>query len=107
MHIESVQRANREYDAGSIPSMLINENFNVIKARDIIDQIFSLKNRTKSLNLIDYHQRLWEQIIGTRGYTGRRANNAHTMFNALFETDDLDKEEDLDESKLDELETGQ
>jgi hypothetical protein len=87
--------------------MLINENFNVIKTREVVDQIFSLKDRNKSLNLIDYHQRLWEQIIGTRGYTGKRANNAHTMFNALFEVEEKDKEEDLDESKLDALETGQ
>lgn len=107
MHIEAVQRSNREYDAGLIPSMLVDEKFNLILIRDIIDKIFSLKDRNKSLNLIDHYQRLWEQVIGTRGYTGRRANNAHTMFNTLFEIEETAEEGELDEWKLDELEAGQ
>jgi hypothetical protein len=43
--------------------------------------------------------------VGTRGFTGKRAVNAHSMFNSLFDTDDqptIDSE--LDQSKLDTLE---
>jgi hypothetical protein len=104
MHLESVQRANRAYDSGIVPSMLINETFSRITVRDIVDQIFAKKDRQQSLALVDHHKKLWEQIIGTRGHTGKRANNAHTMFNSLFSIEEKDSEGDLDESRLDQLE---
>ena len=85
MHIEAVQRANRAYDDSKIPSMLCNEKFKRILVRDIIDEIFKTKDRSKSLAIIDHYAFLWEGIIGTRGNTGKRATNAETMFNVLFE----------------------
>jgi len=104
MHLESVQRANRAYDSGIVPSMLIQETFNRITVRDIVNQVFSLKDQQQSLALVDHHKTLWEQIIGTRGHTGKRATNAHTMFNNFFEVEEKDSEGDLDESRLDQLE---
>ena len=47
-------------------------------------------------------------IVGTRGFKGKKAKNAMTMFNNLFDVDENDgvdgDEIDLDETKLDELE---
>ena len=47
--------------------------------------------------------------MGTRGFKGKKAKNAHSQFNALFDVeevnDGVDADDiDLDETKLDELE---
>ena len=105
MHIEAVQRANREYDGGRGPDMLLHPNDRWYDFRSVIDRVFSARDRQKSLNIIDDHANIWERVIGTRGYTGKRAVNAHTMFNNLFEFDEaLETEEDLNPEKLTELE---
>jgi hypothetical protein len=48
------------------------------------------------------------QIIGTRGATGKKTVNASTMFNSLFETDEVEEhhvdDSGFDESILDNLE---
>jgi hypothetical protein len=46
-------------------------------------------------------------IVGTRGFKGKKAKNAMSMFNNLFEVEDdgVDGDDiELDETKLDELE---
>jgi len=104
MHIEAVQRANREFDAGRIPAMLVDERFDIVTVESVINKVFAQKDKTKSLSIIDHYSRLWDQIIGTRGFTGKRTTNAQTTFNALFDVDETIDEDELDESKLDELE---
>ena len=48
---------------------------------------------------------MWERVVGTRGFTGKRAVNAHTMFNNLFDVDvEESSEEELDADKLEQLE---
>jgi hypothetical protein len=43
--------------------------------------------------------------VGTRGFTGKRATNAHTMFNNLFDVEEeVVPAEDFDETLLDQLE---
>ena len=104
-HIEAVQRANRQYDSGVAPDMMVHPTNSDFDVRKIIDQIFSAKDRQKSLTIIDNHAKIWERVIGTRGFTGKRAVNAHTMFNTLFDTDEeIESEDELDQSKLDQLE---
>jgi hypothetical protein len=46
-------------------------------------------------------------IVGTRGFRGKKAKNSTTMYNALFVTEDneSDAEEDLDSDKLNNLST--
>ena len=56
------------------------------------------------MQIIDDHARVWERVIGTRGYTGKRAVNATTMFNTLFEIAQEEVTEELDQAKLDALE---
>lgn len=85
MHIESTQRANRMYDSGQFPYMLIDEKFERVLFKDVVDQIFSLKDRTKSLALIEQYSKFWMQVIGTRLNVGKKTVNATTQFNNNFD----------------------
>ena len=85
MHINAVQEANRQYDAGKIPNMLINETFDRIMFRDIVEAIFSTDDRSVADAIIQEYSKYWMSIIGTRGATGKRTVNASTQFNNLFE----------------------
>jgi hypothetical protein len=109
MHLEAVQRANREYDAGSWPAMMWNQNGDHARFKDIVDAIFATPDRAEAEAIIEHYDRYWMDIVGTRGFKGKKAKNAHSQFNALFEveeTNDGDNADDieLDETKLDELE---
>jgi hypothetical protein len=104
-HIRAVQEANRRYDAGEVPGMLVRETFDRVYFRDLVDTIFQQRDRNRSLTIIDENSKFWDQIIGTRGFTGKRTTNAHTQFNAFFDVEDDDSiEEEFDQSKLDALE---
>jgi hypothetical protein len=104
-HIRAVQEANRRYDAGQVPGMLVRETFDRVYFRDLVDTIFQQRDRNRSLAIIDENSKFWDQIIGTRGFTGKKTTNAHTQFNAFFDVDDDDTPtEEFDESKLDALE---
>ena len=108
-HIESVQRANRQYDAGACPAMLVDERFETYYFKDIVDAIFSAPDRTTAIAIIDSFDKFWQSIIGTRGAVGKKTVNASTMFSNLFETDPEEEEHHIDdsgfdESKLDQLE---
>ena len=85
MHIESTQRANREYDNGKYPYMLIDERFDRVEFKQVVDEIFSLKDRQKSLKLIQDYSNFWMQVIGTRLNVGKKTVNASTKFSELFE----------------------
>lgn len=84
-HITAVQEANRKYEQGIMPKMLINK-FEDNHFGDIIDEIFRLNDRDKSLALIKQHENLWTQMqSGSQGLSGKKTINAITMFNNLFE----------------------
>ena len=89
MHIESTQRANERYDTGLYPYMLINDKdfpgWGIVKFKELVDEIFSLKDREKSLQLIDKYSKYWMHVIGTRLNIGKKTVNASTMFGKLFE----------------------
>ena len=105
MHIEAVQRANREYDLGCGPGMLLHPNDRWYDFRSVIDRVFAARDRQKSLQIIDEHATIWQRVVGTRGYTGNRAVNAHSMFNNLFDFDGSSEiEDELDLEKLEDLE---
>ena len=104
-HIEAVQRANREYDLGNSPDMMVHPINSEFDVRKVIDRIFAAKDRQKSLTIIDDHAKIWERVVGTRGFTGKRATNAHTMFNNLFQVEQVETVEELDQSLLDQLES--
>ena len=102
-HITAVQEANRRYENGIVPKMLMRETFERLRFGEIIDEIFSLNDRDKSLELIKRHENLWTQMkSGSQGLSGKKTINAITMFNQLFESADesetvLDDEDSDDE----------
>ena len=85
MHINAVQEANRQYDNGIIPDMLVNETFDRIMFRDIVEAIFATDDRSIADAIIKEYSKYWMSIIGTRGATGKKTVNASTQFNNLFE----------------------
>ena len=115
-HIHAVQEANRRYDNGAYPQMLVattsdKKSLRVYDRdffRDIVNDIFATSDRGRAEELIEYYNRYWLSIIGTRGAVGKKTINAGTMFNSLF--DQVETEEHhiddsgLDESALDALE---
>jgi hypothetical protein len=106
-HINAVQEANRQYDSGVYPAMLVEERFDRLYFRDIIEAIFMADNREDANAIIEHYSRFWTTIIGTRGAVGKKTINASSQFAALFEEEDtLETEEtlELDETKLEELE---
>jgi hypothetical protein len=108
-HIESVQRANREYDNGTWPNMMWNEAGDHARFRDIVNAVFAAPTKQESLDIIESYSRYWMDIVGTRGFKGKKTVNAHSQFNALFEYVEPEPEEEIefDESKLNELEATQ
>jgi hypothetical protein len=97
MHLTAVQEANRRYDAGEYPKMMRYSAPSRDKFDDIVERIFAAPTKQASLDLIEQYDSYWLEIAGTRGFTGKKAKNANTMFNALFdnveETVELDEEE--------------
>jgi hypothetical protein len=107
-----VQEANRQYDAGLCPAMLVDEKFERVYFKDVVDAIFSTDDRDTAIAIIDSFDKFWQAIPGTRGATGKKTVNASTQFSVLFDEVDADsvqseEEPDFDEesvNKLDALE---
>jgi hypothetical protein len=114
MHIEAVQRANREYANGSWPHMMRfsgtkKKQGNYKFFKDIVDSIFATPDRAEAEAIIEYYTRYWTDIIGTRGFKGQKAISARPQFNNLFEEVEpshgsSEDEVEFDQSKLDALE---
>ena len=102
-HIAAVQQANRDFDAGTWPYMMWYENGDHAKFADIVEAIFAASTREESEAIIEHYNRYWMDIVGTRGHKGKKAMNARTQFNVLFEYEQTEQE-DFDSSKLDRLE---
>jgi hypothetical protein len=92
MHIESVQRANREFDAGRYPYMMKHEldTGDGEYFADIVERIFSAPTKQAALDIVNAEKYArskgyWEQIIGTRGFKGEKTTNSNTQFNNHFE----------------------
>ena len=92
-HINAVQEANRQYDAGVIPRMLVQEKFERVLFRDVVDEIFRQNDVEKSLKLIDDNSKFWMAIPGTRGNIGKKTVNADTFFGKLFDVEETVVEE--------------
>ena len=73
------------YDKGINPKMLVQEQFDRIAFRDIVNAVFATSSRDEANAVIEEFQRFWMSIIGTRGATGKKTVNASTQFQNLFE----------------------
>jgi hypothetical protein len=64
---------------------MINESFDRIMFRDIVEAIFATDDKIIANAIIEEYSKYWMSIIGTRGATGKKTMNASTQFNNLFE----------------------
>ena len=113
-HIYAVQEANRQYDSGLYPEMLVattsdRKSFRTYDRnffRDIVNDIFATSDRGRADELVEHYNRYWMSIIGTRGAVGKKTVNSSTMFHNLFEQEQPDYEPDdgsLTDDQLDQL----
>lgn len=110
-HINAVQQANRRYDAGIVPSMLVQEKFNRIYFKDVVNSVFAAKDKGSALAIVEDYRRYFDTIIGTRGNTGPKMTNASACFSNLFDIvedqsvqlEHAEEFTEAEESKLDEL----
>ena len=102
-HLNSVQEANRQYDQGVTPKMLVQETFERVYFKDVVNSIFAAGSRTEAEQIIEENSKFWMQIIGTRGATGKKTVNSSTNFYANFEeVSDAVEEHHIDDSGFDE-----
>jgi hypothetical protein len=112
MHLTAVQEANRRFDAGEHPAMMRYSAPTHELFEDIVERIFAAPTREEANAIIEQYggpNGYWTEIIGTRGFKGKKAVNSNTMFNKLFEVVEEDNNDDveLDEQALDDLEDSQ
>jgi hypothetical protein len=105
MHITAVQEANRRFDSGTRPAMMQRSTGDFVKFEDAVEAIFAAPTKEDSMAIIEYYKYYWMEIVGTRGFKGKKAFNSQTMFDALFEVADEEQteESDFDEEKLEHL----
>jgi hypothetical protein len=101
MHLEAVQRANREFDSGAHPAMMRHAGGDYEFFEDIVERIFAAPTKQASMDIIEdpkYAGKTgyWNQIVGTRGFKGKKTVNANTMFSQHFDVMEVDSDpEDL------------
>lgn len=101
-HIHAVQEANRQYDLGKQPKMMQYNQPDYAKFKDIVESIFAATTRQDAEYIIEYYSAYWMEIVGTRGFKGKKTKNANTMFNALFDQEEEDDGASEDEVAFDE-----
>jgi hypothetical protein len=95
LHIYAVQEANRQYDAGSFPKMMeYQQGNNKEKCRDIIEAIFAAPDKDTAIMIIETYRKYWMEILGNHGFIGKKAHNATTYADELFEEEDMHEDED-------------
>jgi hypothetical protein len=85
MHLTAVQEANRRFDAGEHPAMMRRDGGDYEYFEDIVESIFAAPDRDTAEAIIEQYSSYWMQIVGTRGFKGKKTMNARTQFNALFD----------------------
>jgi len=108
LHLTAVQEANRRFDAGEHPKMMQRSTGDYAYFEDIVEKVFAAPDKQTALDVIESYDSYWMEIVGTRGFKGKKTKNANTMFNALFDhasedETESDEEVEFDESKLDHL----
>jgi hypothetical protein len=107
MHITAVQEANRRFDAGERPGMMQRQGGDYARFEDIVDAIFAAPTKQDSLDIIEQYDTYWMEIVGTRGFKGKKAKNSNTMFSSLFSVEEPEADNDeteFDPTALDNLE---
>ena len=110
-HIRAVQDGNARYDIGIVPASLVQERFDRVFFRDVVDRIFGAKSRAEADRYVEEHNRWYMDIVGSsaNGYLGKKAVNSSTAFNSLFSEEEYTvatarDDSGLNDKKLDKLE---
>jgi hypothetical protein len=78
-----------------------------------VESIFATPDRLTAEAIIEEYSSYWMEIVGTRGFKGKKALNARTQFNVLFDLEETQVDNNiedtvqLDSSALDQLEQEQ
>jgi len=108
LHLTAVQEANRRFDAGEHPRMMRCSGPGGEYFEDLIDRIFAAPDKQSALDIIEHYSSYWMEIVGTRGFKGKKAFNSNTYFSALCTIEDDEVEEvELNEAALTNLEDTQ
>ena len=111
MHLTAVQEANRRFDAGEYPAMMRRSVGDYARFEDIVEAIFAAPDRNTAETIIETYDTYWTEIVGTRGFKGKKTRNARTQFNVLFSFEqpevDSDPEDQLQLEALQLLESEQ
>ena len=95
MHMNAVQEANRRYEQGVVPKMIVHKFEGTKFFSSIVDEIFSKKTKQEAIDLINYHDSYWKQFqSGSQGISGKKTVNAMTMFDKLFSFEEVEPEYD-------------
>ena len=98
MHLTAVQEANRRFDAGEHPAMMQRDGGDYAYFEDIVEAIFAAPDRDTAEAIIEEYSDYWKQIVGTRGFKGKKTENARTQFGALFSFEQPEVDEDTDDT---------
>jgi len=98
MHLTAVQEANRRFDAGEHPAMMRRSTGDYARFEDIVEAIFAAPDRETAEEIIELYDTYWMEIVGTRGFKGKKTKNAHTQFNALFDLEEPEVAETTDDT---------
>jgi hypothetical protein len=111
MHLTAVQEANQRFDRGEHPAMMRRNGGNYDYFEDIVEAIFASPDRATAEAIIDSYSNYWMEIVGTRGFKGKKTMNARTQFNALFDvvadSDESDDGCEFDSAAMEQLEKEQ
>jgi hypothetical protein len=87
--MNAVQEANRQYEQGVVPKMLIHKFEGSKFFGKLVDEIFSKKTKQEAIDLIDYHNRYWMQFqSGSQGISGKKTTNSMTKFDEFWDVID-------------------
>jgi hypothetical protein len=111
-HLYAVQEANRQYDNGIVPEMLIStiagkKSFRSNRHnffRDVVNDIFATSDRGRAEAIIEEYNKYWMCIVGTRGTLSQNAVNSKTYFSKHFSFDEEDLPPEAIDTELDKLE---
>lgn len=95
MHINAVQEANRQYDQGVIPEMLMDHRFDLVYVGRVIDEVFAQKDYRRSHEVIRDNASLWKKFY--------KNTTSMTNFNNLFEVQSVASSDDSEDQADTEL----
>lgn len=109
-HIHAVQEANRRFDSGEFPAMMRRSKGDYARFDEIVESIFAAPDKATAESIIEKYSTYWMEIVGTRGFKGKKTLSARPKFNELFEyieeDDGLSEDEvEFDQNALDNLDS--